>query len=100
MDSSIQFEGAGTMEFLLILTSPFWPLALLAGIDRFNRLSAEGPREPVRRVLEPVEAFDEQEDFHEQAAAPPRFFMRPANFAEIARERAALSHERARRMGM
>lgn len=70
--------GAGKMEFLLILTGPLWPLALLVGIDRLRDLPVSVQRKPALKAPETSEAFEEDGVLRAQPAAPPKFVVPPA----------------------
>lgn len=87
------------MLFLLMLTSPLWPLLLLAAIDRLRvPLSRQRSARP---HVTTVEFPDEDDnDTYEKLVKPPSFLITPANLPGIVSDRAMRSRQRARRMGM
>jgi hypothetical protein len=88
------------METLLILSSPLWPLALLAAYE-WVRVSTDAPRGD--RKGEQLYAEGPTEDFQHLAWEPedPAVFqIDEANRSAVARERAAVARERAMRMGL
>ena len=92
--------SAGEMELVLILTSPLWPLALLAAVDWMQDSMPFWPHK-VQVIARPRKHFQErQEDPEPETVEPPAFLLDAANLPDIVADRAMRSQERARRMGM
>lgn len=92
--------GAGKMELLMILTSPLWPLALLAAVDRARNSSPPLLRGSTRMQHQRRGFRKHEEEPEPRTVEPPAFLLEAANLPDIVADRAMRSYERARRMGM